>query len=996
MKLDRPFVQLPYRFDAERLRAEIDALPTEAWRPHPTGHNGNTAVLLVSVGGSTTDDSIGGVHHPTPWLEQCPYLAQVVGSFGVPVGRTRLMRIEPGGHAQPHFDTHLYWKDRVRIHVPIVTNPDVTFLAGADKAHMAAGECWIFDTFRIHDVLNPTSLYRVHLVLDTVGTPAFWDAVERGGDPIDVPFDPDRAAVIVPERENLPVVMSPGQMETVIDDLEEELPESDAARALIAACRKFQAGWRALWVIAGPDPDAIGYREERNRFAEELRALADVVVPYNNSSAKKTAMVWLVDGSLHPGLAPARSVDIDATASPANAAPAVAPASSALPNLFVRDVVPPTVHPQSPTDARFDRPLIVVSPPRAGSSLLFETLALSPGLFSIGGESHGVFEAIPSLQPATRDWASNELDASDATPEVKSSLHDAFFAQLRDANGQAPPPGATGLRFLEKTPKNALRIEFLDALFPDARYVYLARNPRDQMSSMIDAWRSGRFVTYPNLPGWTGKPWSMLLVPGWREYIDKTVQEVVAHQWEVTTNRILDDLERLAPDRWIAIDYHRLLANPAAEIGRICRFAELPWTHPLDGPLPLSRHTLTPPDPNKWRMNSTELNEVLPRVRQTLGRTNRLAGLDETPEFGPRGRAAARSGNTAIDPNLMKSVHTSSIAELLGANNLSMLLSTYQSGQMITLRSMDDKVNTHFTAMPRPMGIAARQGGHLAVGTNHEVWTYRDQPAVAAKIEPAGSHARAYILRKRHVTGDIQIHEMNYDSTGDLWVVATRFSCLATLDDEHSFVPRWKPKFVTELAAQDRCHLNGFAFRDGRPRYVSAFAETDAPQGWRETKATTGLLIDIDSDEVITRGLCMPHSPRWYRDQLWVLESGRGSLARVDIATGEVETVVELPGFTRGLEFAGKFAFVGLSQVRESVFAGIPLTQRDEERHSGVWVVDIETANIVGFVRFDGIVQEVFDLQLMQAPGHVHLVDLEDEQQTLSFVVPPLSLAKAS
>ena len=550
MKLASPFVQLPYRFDAEMLRAEIEALPDEAWRPHPTGHDGNTAVLLVSVGGSTTDDAIGGVHQPTRWLEACPYLAQVVGSFGVPVGRTRLMRIEPGGHAQPHFDTHLYWKDRVRIHVPIVTNPDVTFLAGEGRAHMAAGECWIFDTFRIHDVLNPTSLYRVHLVLDTVGTPAFWDLVERGGDPIDVPFVPDRPAVIVPERENLPVVMSPGQMETVIDDLEDELPDSDAARGIIAACRRFQAGWQALWVIAGPDPEAIGYRDERSRFAAELQALEDVVVPYNRSSAKRIAMVWLVDGSLHPGLAPARSVGADTAASPgADAvAPVAAPAASALPNLFVRQVTPPPADPSSVTDARFDRPLIVVSPPRAGSSLLFETLALSPGLFSIGGESHGVFEAIPSLQPANRGWASNELGAADATPQVKARLYDDFFAQLRDANGDAPPQGATGLRFLEKTPKNALRIEFLDALFPDARYVYLARNPRDQISSMIDAWRSGRFVTYRNLPDWTGKPWSLVLVPGWRDFIDKTVQEVAAHQWQVTTNRILDDLERLAPE----------------------------------------------------------------------------------------------------------------------------------------------------------------------------------------------------------------------------------------------------------------------------------------------------------------------------------------------------------------------------------------------------------------------------------------------------------------
>lgn len=996
MKLDQSFVQLPYRFDAERLRAEVEALPAEAWRPHPTGHVGNTAVLLVSVDGSTTDDTIGGVHQPTEWLDHCPYLAQVIASFGVPVGRTRLMRIEPGGHAQPHFDTHLYWKDRVRIHVPIVTSPDVTFLTGEDQAHMGAGECWIFDTFRIHDVLNETSLYRIHLVLDTVGTPAFWNVVRNGGEPVEVVYAPDRPAVIVPERENLPVVMTPGQMETVIDDLEAELPDNDAARQLITACRTLQAGWQALWVIAGPDPTALGYRQEIDRFLAELEQLPEVVIPYNRSSAKRVARSWIADGALHPQLASARVVEMAPAPAPAAPTGATAEATNALPNLFVREPAPPSVDRSRAADPRFDRPLIVVSPPRAGSSLLFETLSLSPGLYSIGGESHGVFESIPSLQPSSRDWESNELGAADATPEVKAALYDAFFSQLRDAAGQAPPAGSTGLRFLEKTPKNSLRIEFLDELFPDARYVYLARNPRDQISSMIDAWRSGRFVTYPNLPGWTGKPWSLVLTPGWRKFIGKTIQEVAADQWQATTNRILDDLERFAPDRWIGIDYHRLLADPNREIARICRFAELPWTHDLSGPLPLSRHTLTPPDPNKWRMNSTELNEVLPRVRETIGRTNRLAGLDEVPDF-KKGRSGTRSDKSqVVNPELMKSVHTTSVASLLGENNLTLLLSTYQSGQLIALRTMNGVINTHFTSVPKPMGMALRPGGLFSIGTNHEVWTYRNQPAVAAKIEPAGSHDRAYILRKRHVTGDIQIHEMHYDADGELWIVATRFCCLATLDDDHSFVPRWKPSFVSQIAAEDRCHLNGFAFRDGRPKFVTAFAETDKPQGWRETKAFGGLIIDVDSDEIISRGICMPHSPRWYRDQLWVLESGRGSLARVDLETGKLETVVELPGFTRGLEFAGRFAFVGLSQVRESVFSGIPLTERAEDRHSGIWVVDIEAAKVVGFVRFDGIVQEVFDLKIIQSKGHVHVVDLEDEHQSMSFVVPSADLKAVS
>ena len=146
--------------------------------------------------------------------------------------------------------------------------------------------------------------------------------------------------------------------------------------------------------------------------------------------------------------------------------------------------------------------------------------------------------------------------------------------------------------------------------------------------------------------------------------------------------------------------------------------------------------------------------------------------------------------------------------------------------------------------------------------------------------------------------------------------------------------------------------------------------------------------MDIDTDEFVARGLCMPHTPRWYRDQLWVLESGRGSLSRIDLHTGASEVVVTLPGFTRGMTFIGRYALIGLSQVRESVFDDLPLTRGDTPIHSGLWVVDLETGLIAGFIRFDGAVQEIFDVQLIRADGHIHIVDLDAEAHSLSFVIP--------
>lgn len=973
MQLERPFVRLPYRFDADRLRQEVEALPADAWRRHPTGHRGNTAVLLVSVDGDPTDDSIGGPHAPTPWLQRSPYLAQTVAAFGVPVGRTRLMRIEGGGEAQPHFDVHLYWKDRVRIHVPIITTPEVRFVSGDASTHMAAGESWVFDTLRVHNVLNPGEHARTHLVLDTVGTPSLWQQIREVAPPVHVPFEPDRAPVILAEQVNLPAVMPPGQQEAIARDLFDLLPPGDAADALRRECVVHLDAWRALWALHGPAPQASGYRQEVDRFAAALDGLSDVSLPYNRASAIGLAKAWLAASALGVQ-GPAAAVQVRETFRPA----------AAVDDLRDRDL-------------RFDRPIIIVSPPRAGSTLLFETLAASPDIFSIGGESHQLVEAVPSLRPANRGWHSNELDRSDATGPVKQALRDAWFDQLVDRNGQPPPMNATALRFLEKTPKNALRIEFLDELFPDARYVFLSRNPRDEISSMIDAWRSGRFVTYPDLPGWTGQPWSLLLTPGWRELIGKSVQEVCADQWRVTTDKILDDLDRVAPGRWMVADYDRLVSDPLSEVRRICRFTELRWERDLNEPLPLSRHTLSPPNPDKWRMNATELHEVLPAVAATAARARLVAGeATGTPRIAPSRGPSAPSGTVlAGGAHPLASVHTTTMPELLGKAHASVLLSTYQSGKMITLRSMNGVLNTHFTPMPRPMGIAVKAGGHLAVGTANEVWAYRDQQAVAAKLAPAGTYSSAYVLRHRHVTGDVAIHEMAHDAEGALWIVATKFSCLATLDDDHSFVPRWRPHFVTELSADDRCHLNGMALRDGRPRYVTAFSESDQPQGWRDTKAFGGLVIDVDSNEIVARGLCMPHSPRWHRDQLWVLESGRGALSRVDLATGRTEVIVTLPGFTRGMGFIGRYALIGLSQVRESVFTGIPLTQSTEPRHSGLWIVDLETAAVAGFVRFDGLVQEVFDLQIVRAPGHVHIVDLDAEEHSRSFVVPVEALSSA-
>jgi hypothetical protein len=275
------------------------------------------------------------------------------------------------------------------------------------------------------------------------------------------------------------------------------------------------------------------------------------------------------------------------------------------------------------SDPVFDRPVFIVSPPRSGSTLLFETLAQSPGVHTIGDESHQLIEGVAALAPAARGFESNRLVAADATPEVIEELRNRFRAALRDRD-RRQPDAASRIRMLEKTPKNALRLPFLARVFPEARFIYLHRDPRRVLASMMEAWQSGRFRTYPNLPGWTGMPWSLLLVPGWRDLLGKPLQHVVAAQWNTTCRLLVDDLEHMPPGSWTAVSYEAFVAQPEAEVRRLCDFNSLPWDRTLPQVLPLSSYTVSAPDPDKWQRYAAFIDEVWPLVRDQANRAELL------------------------------------------------------------------------------------------------------------------------------------------------------------------------------------------------------------------------------------------------------------------------------------------------------------------------------------------------------------------------------------
>ena len=305
MKLPVPFLQLPVSFDAGLLAEEIAALGESVWRPHPQGFPGNSAVPLVSQDGDPQSDAVRGAMRPTPQLERCPYLMQVMSTIGGVWGRSRLMRLSGQAEVTAHVDIDYYWRDHMRVHVPIVTQPDVQFHCGDAVVHMAAGECWIFDTWRMHRVLNSTDKARIHLVADSVGGPALWsfiaagrphDANVPGWQPRRIGPDRSAAAALRLESVNVPNVMSPWEVQDQVGFILEAAQQHPNLGALHQLVGHFHRHWRSLWAIHGDRGGGLDeYREAIRLFSVELARLGEGIRLENGTTLLK-AMHSLVTG----------------------------------------------------------------------------------------------------------------------------------------------------------------------------------------------------------------------------------------------------------------------------------------------------------------------------------------------------------------------------------------------------------------------------------------------------------------------------------------------------------------------------------------------------------------------------------------------------------------------------------------------------------------------------------------------------------------------------
>lgn len=371
------------------------------------------------------------------------------------------------------------------------------------------------------------------------------------------------------------------------------------------------------------------------------------------------------------------------------------------------------------------------------------------------------------------------------------------------------------------------------------------------------------------------------------------------------------------------------------------------------------------------------------------GRGFALSGGDgDAPGMIPRDRAQLEQPTgTRIDCSA-----SPAFAEWLSSAGGSLAATTYQAGKVVLAGWNGFQVTMLLRHFDKPMGLAVN-GSSLALACRHEISFFANAPLLAhgfAENQP-GRYDALFLPRMAWFTGDLNVHDIAFG--GDrLWLVNTRFSCLATLSPQFNFVPVWQPSFISQLVPEDRCHLNGLGMEGGRPKYVTALGTADQAGGWRANKATGGVLIDVASGEVALSGLSMPHSPRLHDGKWWLLNSGAGELWAVDPERGDHSVVCGLPGYLRGLCFVGPYALVGMSQVRERhIFGDLPVQRRHDKLLCGIAVIDLRTGVVGGTLDFTAGCRELYDVQFLPSVRQPMILNVQNESVRQAIAAPEFS-----
>lgn len=339
---------------------------------------------------------------------------------------------------------------------------------------------------------------------------------------------------------------------------------------------------------------------------------------------------------------------------------------------------------------------------------------------------------------------------------------------------------------------------------------------------------------------------------------------------------------------------------------------------------------------------------------------------------------------SAAEPQITLAISASrQFVPWLQAQSVSLAFTTYQANKLFFVGTEPSgKLSVFERTFERSMGLCVRHR-QLWLSTSYQLWRFENSLLSGQSYQ---GYDAVYVPQMSYVTGDVDIHDVAYSaSRGAPVFVNTLFSCLATVSESHSFAPVWQPPFITKLAAEDRCHLNGLAIKDDEPRYVTAISQSDVADGWRDRRTNGGCVMDIESDAIVVSGLSMPHSPRWYRDRLWLLNSGTGELGYVDMAAGQFVPIAFCPGYLRGLSFVGDFAVVGLSKPRHNrSFQGLPLDEalasKGAVARCGLGVIDLRSGDLVHTLRIEGGIDELYDVAVIEQCRRPMAVGLRSDE----------------
>ncbi len=329
----------------------------------------------------------------------------------------------------------------------------------------------------------------------------------------------------------------------------------------------------------------------------------------------------------------------------------------------------------------------------------------------------------------------------------------------------------------------------------------------------------------------------------------------------------------------------------------------------------------------------------------------------------------------------------------MAAEQISLALTTYQSSRLLLLGSQAGRIAGFERVFERAMGLYASTD-RLYLSSKYQIWQ------IDNVLEPEqlySGYDKLYVPRIGYTTGDLDIHDLAVDAAGRIVFVSTLLNCLATVSQRHSCTPLWMPPFISQLVNEDRCHLNGLAMQDGLPRYVTACGDSDVVNGWRDQRRSGGCVVDVRSSQVICTNLSMPHSPRCYQERLWLLNSGEGELGWIDLASGRFEPVTFCPGYLRGLAFWGDYAIVGLSRPRreDQTFAGLALEEKlaakQVDAFCGVMVIDLTSGTVVHWLRLEGVVTELYDLQVLPTVQHPMALGFQTDEIARLLTLDPIA-----